>query len=163
MDETCAPATCVPVLKHLTASHCEAIHCSPRVGLEDRGAAELNCQTPGRQVAKEKVEAMRAERDAFAERLRHTEAATLQQDASAVNELQVSPCCLSHHPHVVSNSVYIKMAGAGLVAHALAAVPAHSPAETASSPCRPRLMKARTEPVPPTPQLKPALSDRSSD
>ena len=32
---------------------------------------------------------MRAERDAFAERLRHVEAATLQQDVSAVNDLQV--------------------------------------------------------------------------
>ena len=42
------------------------------------------------QVAKEKVEAMRAERDAFAERLRHVEAVTLQQDTSAVEELQVS-------------------------------------------------------------------------
>lgn len=41
------------------------------------------------QVAKEKVEAMRAERDAFAERLRHVEAVTLQQDTSAVEELQV--------------------------------------------------------------------------
>jgi hypothetical protein len=40
-------------------------------------------------VAKEKVEAMRAERDAFAERLRHVEAVTLQQDTSAVEELQV--------------------------------------------------------------------------
>jgi hypothetical protein len=42
------------------------------------------------QVAKEKVEAMRAERDAYAERLRHVEAVTLQQDTSAVEELQVS-------------------------------------------------------------------------
>lgn len=32
---------------------------------------------------------MRAERDAFAERLRHVETATLQQDTSAVEELQV--------------------------------------------------------------------------
>lgn len=32
---------------------------------------------------------MRAERDAFAERLRHVEAVTLQQDTSAVEELQV--------------------------------------------------------------------------
>lgn len=31
---------------------------------------------------------MRAERDAFAERLRHVEAVTLQQDTSAVEELQ---------------------------------------------------------------------------